>query len=120
MPESIVIDLDEPLTVADLLDVAGGPNDVSMTELTIVYGGCGSHGVMLSWPVGAERAPVGDEVSLRAEIATLRSLLDALLADQGCDEDGSYIHESARRAEAYLNPPDEGADLDAATGTYAP
>lgn len=50
MPESIVIDLNEPMTVADLLDAAGVPDDVDLSTLKIVYGGCGSHGVEFSWP----------------------------------------------------------------------
>jgi hypothetical protein len=38
---------------------------------------------------------------------TLRRALDALLADQGCDEGGSYAMESAREAEALLGYDDE-------------
>lgn len=35
-------------------------------------------------------------------IRELRRALDDLLADQGCNMDGSYVYESARRAEALL------------------
>ena len=50
MPESECIDLNEPMTVADLIDKAGVPDSVDLSHLTITYGGCGSHGVVLEWP----------------------------------------------------------------------
>jgi len=36
-------------------------------------------------------------------VVMLSSALDALLADQGCNEDGSYALESQRNAEALLD-----------------
>lgn len=70
------------------------------------------------WTERAKGALVGDEVDHRAEIAALRKALDDLLADQGCEEDGTYVLASARAAEALLDPPIEDADLDAATRAY--
>jgi hypothetical protein len=37
-----------------------------------------------------------------SRVVMLSSALDALLADQGVNEDGSYVYESAQRAEQLL------------------
>lgn len=46
---SKTIDLNEPMPLSDLLDLAGVPEWLGANEVTIGYGGCGSHGVELSW-----------------------------------------------------------------------
>ncbi len=85
------IDLNDEMTLADLLAAAGVPVTANPADVKIVYAGCGSHGVEL------EHDPMVDELPAVSQRAVAGLLIRYSLA---CESEGIGPDDRGQESEA--------------------